>query len=59
MYAYDTDAPGSISMGRAFFWQIEEDNSENGKRIKSALTTILAILFQYCYKYCYSDSRNL
>ena len=25
----------------------------------SALTTILPILFQYCYKYCYSDSRNL
>jgi hypothetical protein len=24
-----------------------------------ALTTILPILFQYCYKYCYSDSRNL
>jgi hypothetical protein len=23
-----------------------------------ALTTILLILFQYCYKYCYSDSRN-
>ena len=23
------------------------------------LTTILPILFQYCYKYCYSDSRNL
>ena len=21
--------------------------------------TILPILFQYCYKYCYSDSRNL
>jgi hypothetical protein len=25
----------------------------------TALTTILPILFQYCYKYCYSDSRNL
>ena len=25
----------------------------------SALTTILPILFQYCYKDCYSDSRNL
>jgi hypothetical protein len=24
----------------------------------TALTTILPILFQYCYKYCYSDSRN-
>ena len=24
-----------------------------------ALTTILPILFQYCDKYCYSDSRNL
>ena len=23
-----------------------------------ALTTILPILFQYCYKYCYSDSQN-
>ena len=25
----------------------------------TALTTILPILFQYCYKYCPSDSRNL
>jgi hypothetical protein len=25
----------------------------------TALTTILPILFQYCYKYCYSDNRNL
>jgi hypothetical protein len=25
----------------------------------TALTTILHILFQYCCKYCYSDSRNL
>jgi hypothetical protein len=25
----------------------------------TALTTILPILFQYCYKYYYSDSRNL
>jgi hypothetical protein len=25
----------------------------------TALTTSLPILFQYCYKDCYSDSRNL
>jgi hypothetical protein len=25
----------------------------------TALTTILTILFLYCYKYWYSDSRNL
>jgi hypothetical protein len=25
----------------------------------TALTTILPILFLYCYKYRYSDSRNL
>ena len=25
----------------------------------TALTTILPVLFQYCYKYWYSDSRNL
>jgi hypothetical protein len=25
----------------------------------TALTTSLPIVFQYCYKYCYSDSRNL
>ena len=24
----------------------------------TALTTVLPILFLYCYKYCYSDSRN-
>ena len=25
----------------------------------TALTTILPILFLYCYKYCHSDSQNL
>ena len=25
----------------------------------SALTTVLPVLFKYCHKYCYSDSRNL
>jgi hypothetical protein len=24
-----------------------------------ALTTVLPVLFKYCYKYCYSDSRKL
>ena len=23
------------------------------------LTTVLPVLFKYCYKYCYSDSRKL
>ena len=27
--------------------------------VGTALTTMLPILFQYYYKYCYSDSRNL
>ena len=31
----------------------------NTFRFGTALTTILPILFQYFYKYCYSDSRNL
>jgi hypothetical protein len=31
----------------------------NPNLIGTALTTILPILLQYCYKYCYSDSRNL
>ena len=25
----------------------------------TALTTTLPVLFLYCYKYCYSDSRNI
>ena len=25
----------------------------------AALTTVLPVLFKYCYKYCYSDSRKL
>ena len=25
----------------------------------TALTTILPILFQCCYRYCYNDSQNL
>jgi hypothetical protein len=24
----------------------------------AALTTVLPVLFKYCYKYCYSDSRK-
>ena len=24
----------------------------------AALTTVLAVLFKYCYTYCYSDSRK-
>ena len=32
----------------------------NQSYVKTFLSiTILPILFQYCYKYCYSDSRNL
>ena len=29
------------------------------RRLKFALTTVLPVLFKYCYKYCYSDSRKL
>jgi hypothetical protein len=25
----------------------------------AALTTVLPVLFKYCYKYCYSDSQKL
>jgi hypothetical protein len=25
----------------------------------AALSTVLPVLFKYCYKYCYSDSRKL
>ena len=25
----------------------------------AALTTVLPVLFKYCYEYCYSDSRKL
>jgi hypothetical protein len=25
----------------------------------AAFTTVLPVLFKYCYKYCYSDSRKL
>jgi hypothetical protein len=25
----------------------------------AALTTVVPVLFKYCYKYCYSDSRKL
>ena len=27
--------------------------------LDAALTTVLPVLFRYCYKYCYSDSRKL
>ena len=25
----------------------------------AVMTTVLPVLFKYCYKYCYSDSRKL
>ena len=25
----------------------------------AALTTVLPVMFKYCYKYCYSDRRKL
>ena len=25
----------------------------------AALTTVVPVLFKYCYKYCHSDSRKL
>ena len=25
----------------------------------AVMTTVLPVLFKYCYKYCYSDSQNL
>ena len=27
--------------------------------LDAALTTVLPVLFKYCYKYCHSDSRKL
>jgi hypothetical protein len=27
--------------------------------IGAALTTVVPVLFKYCYRYCYSDSRKL
>ena len=38
-------------------WFIVYVDVETWKAIQF-LTTILPILFQYCYKYCYSDNRN-
>jgi hypothetical protein len=28
-------------------------------RFGAVMTTVLPVLFKYCYKYCYSDSRKL
>ena len=49
------------NMSRIFFVNVWRKNifdiyvTEYG----TALSTILPILFLYCYKYCYSDNRNL
>ena len=43
--------------GRKSYTQKEWITSET--EFSTALITILPILFQYCYKDCYSDSRNL
>jgi hypothetical protein len=43
----------------AHIWKIYDFKIDLLTEFGTALTTILLILFQYCYKYCYSDSRNL
>jgi hypothetical protein len=34
-------------------------NKDNHNTSIAALRTVLPVLFKYCYKYCYSDSRKL
>jgi hypothetical protein len=40
------------------FMEMVHDRCSIVTEFGTPLTTILPILFQYCYKYCYSDSRN-
>ena len=44
-------------MSKIFFYQRVFDIYFT--ELGSALTTVLPVLFKYCHKYCYSDSRNL
>jgi hypothetical protein len=44
------------------YWQTLSHNVVSSTLLtgfSTALTTILPLLFQYCFKCCYSDSRNL
>jgi hypothetical protein len=34
-------------------------NRDDAFELGAALTTVLPVLFKYCYKYCYCDSRKL
>ena len=46
----------STKMSKIFFLSMcDVKVSEFG----AALTTVLPVLFKYCYKYCYNDSRKL
>ena len=45
------------TLGRKSYTQREWITPET--EFSTALMTIFPILFQYCYKYCHSDSRNV
>ena len=65
------DIDQSVNAARKLFARLYDQKEKfkdghvdlNKLRVKlefgTALTTILPILFHYCYKYCYSESRNL
>jgi hypothetical protein len=37
----------------------KKNSERNKKKFGADLTTVLPVLFKYCCKYCYSDSRKL
>ena len=61
---YSADPPQNVTFQREIqrwstYRQDLKDKPSSLFVAFTALTTVLPILFQYCYKYCYSDSRNL
>ena len=52
----------STKMSKIFFLSmcdVKVSLTFNFTELGAALTTVLPVLFKYCYKYCYSDSRKL
>jgi hypothetical protein len=47
----------STKMSKIFFYQCVTQVFLTFTSL--SLTTVLPVLFKYCYKYCYSDSRKL
>jgi hypothetical protein len=55
------DKWSKTKMSKIFFINVGRKNvfDIHFTEFDDVMTTVLPVLFKYCYKYCYSDSRRL